>query len=267
MKTSAPILAPALTLLSAAVPTLAQESIAPIARTASISAFAQGQSDVLFERRYRAFDASVMAGSASESQATAGLVAGPLGAFAFGARASLRATATTSGDGPATAFATDDLRFSVATATPFTLSAAFDAGDLVGAAGWASTVRLEVDGAGAITLADGSVVDALALRGSAFPEGTVAWGQLAAGRYRFTLEASANAAAVGGDARAALDASALLATTCRVDLSLDGVINLFDFLEFQILQFREDPRADFDGDGASTVFDLLAFVQAFEAGC
>jgi len=28
-----------------------------------------------------------------------------------------------------------------------------------------------------------------------------------------------------------------------------------------------DPRADFDGDGDFTIFDFLAFQNAFDAGC
>jgi hypothetical protein len=28
-----------------------------------------------------------------------------------------------------------------------------------------------------------------------------------------------------------------------------------------------DPRADFDGDDAFTIFDFLAFQNAFDAGC
>lgn len=247
-------------------PAMAQTPIQPGTRTASISAFADGQSDVRFERRFRLFDSAVAAGSVPDSTAVARIVAGPQGPFAFGVFTHLEAEARGTG-GRATAFATDDLRFTLAEPTPFTMSGAFVHGDIAGAAGAASSVRLEVDGEGAIKLADGSDVPSVSIRAAVSPQGAVVSGQLEAGRYRFRVEATANASAVDGSATAEFDARGLLATTCRVDLTLDGTIDLFDFLEFQILQARMDPRADFDGDGQYTVFDLLAFIQAFEDGC
>ncbi|MFI4917815.1 MAG: GC-type dockerin domain-anchored protein [Phycisphaerales bacterium JB060] len=54
---------------------------------------------------------------------------------------------------------------------------------------------------------------------------------------------------------------------CRADLDESGVLDLFDFLEFQRLFMAGNVRGDFDGDGSLTVFDFLAFQNAFQAGC
>ncbi|MFI4917319.1 MAG: choice-of-anchor B family protein [Phycisphaerales bacterium JB060] len=54
---------------------------------------------------------------------------------------------------------------------------------------------------------------------------------------------------------------------CRVDMTGDGVLNIFDFLEFQNLFAVGDLRADFDGDGDLTIFDFLEFQNEFGAGC
>ncbi|MFI4916817.1 MAG: GC-type dockerin domain-anchored protein [Phycisphaerales bacterium JB060] len=54
---------------------------------------------------------------------------------------------------------------------------------------------------------------------------------------------------------------------CQADLDGDGVLTVFDFLEFQNLFTAGDPRADFDGDGRLTVFDFLEFQTEFARGC
>jgi hypothetical protein len=54
---------------------------------------------------------------------------------------------------------------------------------------------------------------------------------------------------------------------CRADLNGDGVLDFFDFLEFQDLFAAGDPRADFDGSGVLDFFDFLAFQNEFAAGC
>jgi len=56
-------------------------------------------------------------------------------------------------------------------------------------------------------------------------------------------------------------------TPCRPDLDGDGELTLFDFLAFQNAFDAGEPRADFDGDGELTLFDFLAFQNAFDAGC
>jgi len=56
--------------------------------------------------------------------------------------------------------------------------------------------------------------------------------------------------------------------SCPTDLTGDGTLDLFDFLEFQSLFMAGDPAADwFDYDGKLTIFDFLAFFDAFEVGC
>ena len=56
-------------------------------------------------------------------------------------------------------------------------------------------------------------------------------------------------------------------TTCAADMDGDGELTLFDFLAFQNAFDSGDPVADFDGDGELTLFDFLAFQNAFDAGC
>jgi len=56
--------------------------------------------------------------------------------------------------------------------------------------------------------------------------------------------------------------------SCPVDVDGDGTLDLFDLLEFQSLFVAGDPAADwFDYDGKLTVFDFLAYFNAFEVGC
>ncbi|MEQ8316807.1 MAG: GC-type dockerin domain-anchored protein [Phycisphaerales bacterium] len=54
---------------------------------------------------------------------------------------------------------------------------------------------------------------------------------------------------------------------CLPDIDRSGVLDLFDFLEFQRLFSAGDVRGDFDGDGSLTVYDFVAFQNAFQAGC
>lgn len=54
---------------------------------------------------------------------------------------------------------------------------------------------------------------------------------------------------------------------CPADYDGDGVLTLFDFLEFSNGFAVGDPRADFDGDGDFTLFDFLLFSNEFDAGC
>ncbi|MEQ8317201.1 MAG: GC-type dockerin domain-anchored protein [Phycisphaerales bacterium] len=54
---------------------------------------------------------------------------------------------------------------------------------------------------------------------------------------------------------------------CTADFDGDGELTLFDFLAFQNAFDAGDPAADFDGDGDLTLFDFLAFQNAFDAGC
>ncbi|UYV12480.1 MAG: hypothetical protein NCW75_14430 [Phycisphaera sp.] len=63
------------------------------------------------------------------------------------------------------------------------------------------------------------------------------------------------------------EATLFEADACGADLDGDGVLTVFDFLEFQNLFDAGDLAADFDGDGELTLFDFLAFQNAFDLGC
>ncbi|MFI4882626.1 MAG: GC-type dockerin domain-anchored protein [Phycisphaerales bacterium JB064] len=54
---------------------------------------------------------------------------------------------------------------------------------------------------------------------------------------------------------------------CAVDLDGDGEATVFDFLAFQNAFMNGDLLADYDGDLTLTVFDFLAFQNEFSAGC
>jgi hypothetical protein len=54
---------------------------------------------------------------------------------------------------------------------------------------------------------------------------------------------------------------------CRADIDGDGALTLFDFLAFQNAFDAGARLADFDGDGSLTLFDFLAFQNEFDAGC
>lgn len=56
-------------------------------------------------------------------------------------------------------------------------------------------------------------------------------------------------------------------TRCLADFDGDGALTLFDFLAFQNAFDAGNPTADCDGDGALTLFDFLCFQNAFDAGC
>lgn len=54
---------------------------------------------------------------------------------------------------------------------------------------------------------------------------------------------------------------------CRADFNADGATDLFDFLAFMNAFDVGDALADFDFDGELTVFDFLAFQNRFADGC
>ncbi|MEQ9096644.1 MAG: GC-type dockerin domain-anchored protein [Phycisphaerales bacterium] len=54
---------------------------------------------------------------------------------------------------------------------------------------------------------------------------------------------------------------------CAADFDGDGTLTIFDFLAFQNAFDAGLPSADFDGDGRLSLFDFLAFQNAFDAGC
>ena len=85
-------------------------------------------------------------------------------------------------------------------------------------------------------------------------------------QVRFTVSDNPNDSIT----EAAIDAFSIIGLECgdcRADFDGDGALTLFDFLAFQSAFDAGDLRADFDGDGALTLFDFLAFQSAFDAGC
>jgi hypothetical protein len=55
--------------------------------------------------------------------------------------------------------------------------------------------------------------------------------------------------------------------SCYPDFTGDGVLDLFDFLEYVNAFNAADPGADCTGEGTFDLFDFLCFVNAFNAGC
>ena len=54
---------------------------------------------------------------------------------------------------------------------------------------------------------------------------------------------------------------------CYADFDGDGSLTIFDFLAYQNAFVAGSPSADCDGDGGLTIFDFLCFQNAFVAGC
>ncbi|MEQ9095164.1 MAG: GC-type dockerin domain-anchored protein [Phycisphaerales bacterium] len=248
---------------------LGQQPIDPVGRSASASAFADGEQRVRFEQLYRPFDVDFQVGASPASVSSVDLVSGPTGPLSFEVDAELNVTATTGGvpDGRATSFATENLLIDVDASTPFTLAAVYGRSEISGAAANSGTLRLLVVDEGVIVLSSGERVSEIVLRTSDSATGETAAGRLEPGTYRLRVEFSSNAAAIGGDASANFEASAFFATTCRADVTADGVLDLFDFLDFQILFSQSNPRADFTGDGIFDIFDFLRFISTFQDGC
>ncbi|NRA58819.1 MAG: hypothetical protein HRU13_11960, partial [Phycisphaerales bacterium] len=59
----------------------------------------------------------------------------------------------------------------------------------------------------------------------------------------------------------------LSCTACAADMDFDGDLTLFDYLAFFNAFDAADPIADLDGDGEFTLLDFVAFQDAFDAGC
>ncbi|MEQ9096308.1 MAG: GC-type dockerin domain-anchored protein [Phycisphaerales bacterium] len=79
--------------------------------------------------------------------------------------------------------------------------------------------------------------------------------------WKISLIAAAAALLAGGLS------PALAQPTCRADLDGDGRLTIFDFLAFQNAFVTGDPLADWDGDGELTLFDFLAYQNDFDRGC
>ena len=64
-----------------------------------------------------------------------------------------------------------------------------------------------------------------------------------------------------------VDGISVVRATCTADVDGNGVLEVFDFLEFQNLFGAGDGRADCDENGRLDIFDFLCFTNAFAAGC
>ncbi|MCA9302787.1 MAG: S8 family serine peptidase [Phycisphaerales bacterium] len=56
-------------------------------------------------------------------------------------------------------------------------------------------------------------------------------------------------------------------TECPADFTGDGSLDIFDVFAFLDAFNASDPSADFTNDGAFDIFDVFAFLDAFNAGC
>lgn len=59
----------------------------------------------------------------------------------------------------------------------------------------------------------------------------------------------------------------LMAPACRADLTVDGVVDFGDYLEFLNLFDAGDLRVDFNGDGVVDFSDYLEFLNLFDELC
>ena len=60
---------------------------------------------------------------------------------------------------------------------------------------------------------------------------------------------------------------AFLGDACAADVNGDGVLNVLDFVAFQLLWQDGDPAADCDANGAFNVLDFVCFQQVFQNSC
>ena len=54
---------------------------------------------------------------------------------------------------------------------------------------------------------------------------------------------------------------------CPADINGDGVLNVLDFVAFQVLWVDQDPAADCDDNGLFNVLDFVCYQELFVAGC
>ena len=57
------------------------------------------------------------------------------------------------------------------------------------------------------------------------------------------------------------------AAGCAADFTGDGTLDVFDVFAFLNAFNTGDPSADFTGDGSFDIFDVFAYLDAFNAGC
>jgi hypothetical protein len=90
--------------------------------------------------------------------------------------------------------------------------------------------------------------------------------ELAPGRYRVEITVIESPFTSGG-AALRLDSTPCDFGDCRADFDGDGSLTIFDFLAFQNAFDSGSRCADFDSDGSLTIFDFLRFQNEFAAGC
>lgn len=54
---------------------------------------------------------------------------------------------------------------------------------------------------------------------------------------------------------------------CQADYTMDGLLDIFDIFAFLDAFNAGDPAGDFNADGVYDVFDVFAYLDAFNAGC
>ncbi len=121
---------------------------------------------------------------------------------------------------------------------------------------------------GTLTDADGNVIV------SGQPVGSSTWiwqVTLAPGVYTFeasaAFEATFDDGQRQGDSASHLVDLSLRVLPCLADFDGDGELTVFDFLAFLNAFDAGRSEADFDDDGELTLFDFLAFQNLFDAGC
>ena len=106
------------------------------------------------------------------------------------------------------------------------------------------------------------------------PAGSSTWiwqVTLAPGVYTFEASAAYEVAfddgARQGDSATHVVDLSLRTLPCRADFDGDGELTVFDFLAFQNAFAAGRSEADLDDDGELTIFDFLAFQNEFDRGC
>jgi hypothetical protein len=55
--------------------------------------------------------------------------------------------------------------------------------------------------------------------------------------------------------------------SCRADINGDGVLSFFDVSAYLVAYLSADLLADFDQDGMLSAFDVMVFVSEYSTGC
>ncbi|MEQ8843635.1 MAG: GC-type dockerin domain-anchored protein [Phycisphaerales bacterium] len=99
------------------------------------------------------------------------------------------------------------------------------------------------------------------------PDGTL-WGAREQGGGLFTIDRTTGEATLVYPSRTYRSiAFERTSAPCYADFDGDGELTIFDFLAFQNAFDAGEAIADCDGDGSLTLFDFLCFQNAFDAGC